>query len=154
MPAIKSQTFLILFFLLIDILLINLAGFLLIFLNRNLIIFFPSLVFFNTVELKYIFFLKNFLISVSKIFIFLEKHTIKERARKLRMEGLKNLKKHLSTKIGQKDLILVENNYNKKSIGKDQHFLKVELNEKINEGSIISCIYTGIQNDTLLAKKI
>ena len=41
-----------------------------------------------------------------------------------------------------------------KSIGKDQHFLKVELNEKINEGSIISCIYTGIQNDTLLAKKI
>ena len=84
----------------------------------------------------------------------IEKHTIKERARKLRMEGLKNLKKHLSTKIGQKDLILVENNYNKKSIGKDQHFLKVELNEKINEGSIISCIYTGIQNDTLLAKKI
>ena len=45
-----------------------------------------------------------------------EKHTIKERARKLRMEGLKNLKKHLSTKIGQKDLILVENNYNKKHL--------------------------------------
>ena len=40
------------------------------------------------------------------------------------------------------------------SKGKDQHFIKVVFDEKLNEGNIVPCIYTGIKNDVLLAKKV
>jgi len=30
--------------------------------------------------------------------------------------------------------------------------LKVKLEEEFKEGNIISCIYTGVENDTLLAR--
>ena len=57
-------------------------------------------------------------------------------------------------KIGKKDLTLIEKTEENISKGKDQHFIKVVFDEKLNEGNIVPCIYTGIKNDVLLAKKI
>ena len=48
--------------------------------------------------------------------------------------------------------ILIESRKENFSLGKDQHFLKVKLEEEYKEGNIISCIYTGVENDTLLAR--
>ena len=83
-----------------------------------------------------------------------DKTTIKNRAKILREKALTNLKKHLTNKIGKKDLILVEKNEDKKSLGKDQNYLIVVINEVVNEGNIIPCIYTGVENNKLLAKRI
>ena len=84
----------------------------------------------------------------------IDKSIIKNRARILREKGLKKFKEHLLKKVGKKDSILIEKNENKKSIGKDKNFFKVIFNENIKEGSIIPCIYIGIKNDMLVAKKI
>ena len=83
-----------------------------------------------------------------------DKATIKIRAKILRQKGFENLYQHLKSKIGKKDLILVERSKDKISVGKDQHFLNVIINQKIKEGNIVPCIYTGIQNNILLAKKV
>ena len=64
------------------------------------------------------------------------------------------IKNHLAKKIGKKDLILIEKVQNENSIGKDQNFFNVIVNEKIKEGNIVACVYTGISNDMLIAKRI
>ena len=84
----------------------------------------------------------------------INKKIIKERAKKLREKGKKNLLKYLTNKIGEKNFILIESSDAQKSIGKDQHFIKVQIDQKIQEGNIIPCVYTGIYNDVLLAKRI
>ena len=84
----------------------------------------------------------------------LDKSIIKNRANKLRQKGIEKLKQKIAKKIGKKDLILIEKNQNEKSLGKDQNFFSVIFNEKIKQGDIIPCIYVGIQNDMLLAKRI
>ena len=84
----------------------------------------------------------------------IDKKIIKERAKQLREKGKKNLMKYLTNKIGDKNFILIESSDTQKSIGKDQHFIKVQIDQKIQEGSIIPCVYTGIYNDVLLAKRI
>ncbi len=84
----------------------------------------------------------------------LDKTIIKSRAKILRDKGMINLKKHLANKIGKKDLILVEKNLDNKSLGKDQNFLNVVVDEVVMEGNIIPCIYTGVENNKLLARKI
>ena len=84
----------------------------------------------------------------------IDKSTIKDRAKILRQKGIEKFKKQLATKVGEKDLILIEKNQNKKSIGKDQNFFNAIINEEITEGDIIPCIYIGIDNDMLMAKRI
>ena len=84
----------------------------------------------------------------------IDKKIIKERAKQLREKGKKNLIKYLTNKIGDKNFILIESSDTQKSIGKDQHFIKVQIDQKIQEGNIIPCVYTGIYNDVLLAKRI
>ena len=84
----------------------------------------------------------------------LDKTIIKSRAKILRDKGMINLKKHLANKIGEKDLILIEKNQDNKSLGKDQNFLNVVVDEVVIEGNIIPCIYTGVENNKLLARKI
>ena len=84
----------------------------------------------------------------------IDKKIIKERAKKLREKGKKNLIKYLTNKIGDKNFILIESSDSQKSIGKDQHFIKVQIDQEIREGNIIPCVYTGIYNDVLLAKRI
>jgi len=82
----------------------------------------------------------------------LEKNIIKDRAKRLRNKGLEKLKENLVTKIGKKELILIENNKNKNSFGKDQNFRKVKIEKDIEEGKIILGTYIGVEGDTLLAK--
>ena len=84
----------------------------------------------------------------------IDKKIIKERAKKLREKGKKNLMKYLTNKIGDKNFILIESSDSQKSIGKDQNFIKVKIDQEIQEGNIIPCVYTGIYNDVLLAKRI
>ena len=83
-----------------------------------------------------------------------EKYVIKDRAKILRQKGMEKLKKYLNKKVGEKDLILIEKNQNEKSIGKDQNFFNVILDEKIREGDIVPCVYVGVNNDVLMAKRI
>ena len=83
-----------------------------------------------------------------------EKSVIKDRAKILRQKGMEKLKKYLNKKVGEKDLILIEKNQNEKSIGKDQNFFNVILDEKIKEGDIVPCVYIGVNNDMLMAKRI
>jgi threonylcarbamoyladenosine tRNA methylthiotransferase MtaB len=83
-----------------------------------------------------------------------DKSIIKDRSNRLRQMGMEKLKKHLTKKIGETDLILIEKVQNENSIGKDQNFFNVIVNEKIKEGDIVACIYTGINNDMLVAKRI
>ena len=83
-----------------------------------------------------------------------EKSVIKDRAKILRQKGMEKLKRHLEKKVGKKDSILIEKVQNENSIGKDQNFFNVIVNEKIKEGDIVACVYTGINNDRLIAKRI
>jgi len=83
-----------------------------------------------------------------------EKSVIKDRAKILRQKGMEKLKRYLNKKIGEKDLILIEKNQNEKSIGKDQNFFNVILDEKIREGDIVPCVYVGVNNDVLMARRI
>ena len=83
-----------------------------------------------------------------------DKSIIKNRANTLRQMGMEKLKQRLSKKVGQKDLILIEKIQNENSIGKDQNFFNVIVNEKIKEGDIVTCVYTGVNNDMLMAKRI
>ena len=83
-----------------------------------------------------------------------DKSIIKDRANTLRQLGMEKLKQRLSKKVGGKDLILIEKIQNEKSIGKDQNFFNVIINEKIKEGDIVTCVYTGVNNDMLMAKRI
>ena len=83
-----------------------------------------------------------------------EKSVIKDRAKILRQKGMEKLKKYLNKKVGAKDLILIEKNQNEKSIGKDQNFFNVILDEKIREGDIVPCVFVGVNNDVLMARRI
>ncbi len=83
-----------------------------------------------------------------------DKSIIKDRANTLRQLGMEKLKQRLSKKVGGKDLILIEKVQNDNSIGKDQNFFNVIINEKIKEGDIVTCVYTGVNNDMLMAKRI
>ena len=83
-----------------------------------------------------------------------DKSVIKDRANVLRQKGIEKFKEHLTKKVGEKDLILIEKNHNQRSIGKDQNFFNVILDEKVREGDIVPCIYVGVNNDMLMAKRI
>ena len=83
-----------------------------------------------------------------------QKSVIKDRANILRQKGMEKLKRYLNKKVGGKDLILIEKNQNEKSIGKDQNFFNVILDEKIREGDIVPCVYVGVNNDVLMARRI
>ena len=82
-----------------------------------------------------------------------DKGIIKSRAKRLRDKGYEKLTEILKNKIGKKESILIENNKDNTSLGKDQHFIKVKVEGEIKEGKIISGVYTGIEGDTLLAKQ-
>jgi len=84
----------------------------------------------------------------------IDRFIIRDRANILRQKGMEKLKLHLAKKVGEEDLILIEKNQNKKSIGKDQNFFNAIFDEKIREGDIIPCVYVGVYNDMLMAKRI
>ena len=81
----------------------------------------------------------------------LPKEIIKKRAKILREKGKEKLLNYLNKQIGLNDLMLVEYIENNISYGKTQHYTKVKVNEPINEGKIVKCKITNIENDVLEA---
>ena len=81
----------------------------------------------------------------------LPKEIIKKRAKILREKGKEKLFNYLNKQIGLNDLMLVEYIEKNISYGKTQHYTKVKINEPINEGKIVKCKITNIDNDVLEA---
>ncbi len=81
----------------------------------------------------------------------LPKEIIKKRAKILREKGKEKLFNYLNKQIGLNDLMLVEYIEKNISYGKTQHYTKVKVNEPINEGKIVKCKITNIDNDVLEA---
>ena len=82
------------------------------------------------------------------------KDIIKKRAKILRDLGTINLKKYLNNQIGSKVRVLIEQVKEKVSIGKSQHFTKIEIPQILNKGSIVNCIITGVYEKTSRATLI
>ena len=83
-----------------------------------------------------------------------DKSIIKKRANILRSKGIEKFKKLMQDRVGEKDLVLIEKNQNEQSIGKDQNFFNVILNEKLKEGNLVPCVYIGVKNNMLLARRL
>ena len=60
----------------------------------------------------------------------------------------------MRNKVGERDLVLIEKSQNKMSLGKDKNFFNVMLNETLKEGNLVPCVYVGVNNDMLLAKRL
>ncbi len=72
---------------------------------------------------------------------------IKNRAKKLRDLGDKNLSKYLKQQIGSNATMLVEQSYSTISFGKSQHFTKIKIDKKLSEGSIVNCKIQSVYNN-------
>ena len=79
---------------------------------------------------------------------------IKKRAKILRDLGTVNLRKYLKNQIGSKVRALIEQVKNTVSIGKSQYFTKIEISQKLKEGSIVDCIITDVHENILKADLI
>ena len=75
------------------------------------------------------------------------KNIIKKRAKILRELGKNNLRKYLKNQIGSNIKVLIEQVKEKISIGKSQHFTKIEIPQILNEGSIVNCIVTEVNEN-------
>ena len=75
------------------------------------------------------------------------KNIIKKRAKILRELGKNNLRKYLKNQIGSNIKVLIEQVKEKVSIGKSQHFTKIEIPQILNEGSIVNCIVTEVNEN-------
>ena len=75
------------------------------------------------------------------------KEIINKRALILRELGNYNLNQYLKKQIGKFSNVLIEKVDNKTSFGKSQHFTKVEIDKKINIGSIIKCKIEKVENN-------
>ena len=82
------------------------------------------------------------------------KEIIKKRARTLREEGEKQMRKYLQKQIGNSAIMLVEQVKENFSYGKSQHFTKIKLSNNFKEGEIVKCIITDFNNDILNAQII
>ena len=74
---------------------------------------------------------------------------IKKRARILREEGEKEMKKYLEKQIGASVIMLVEQVKKNISYGKTQHFNKIKINNPLKEGEIVKCLITEINQNIL-----
>ena len=82
------------------------------------------------------------------------KDIIKKRAKALREEGDKQMKKYLKEQIGNSAFVLVEQVKEDFSYGKSQHFTKIKLPKNLQEGEIVKCMITDFNNDILNAQII
>ena len=79
---------------------------------------------------------------------------IKKRAKILREAGNKRMQKYLQKQIGNYATMLVEQSKENTSFGKSQHFTKIKINKVINEGRLVNCLITDVNDDILNAKLI
>ena len=82
------------------------------------------------------------------------KSVIKKRAKTLRDLGTTNMKKYLNKQIGSVSRVLIEQVKDNVSIGKSQHFTKVKIPQKLNQGSIVDCFITSAHENFLQATLI
>ncbi len=82
------------------------------------------------------------------------KDVIKKRAKTLRNLGANNMKKYLNKQIGSVTRVLIEQVKDNVSIGKSQHFTKVEIPQILNKGSIVDCLITNTDENFLQATLI
>ena len=75
------------------------------------------------------------------------KNIIKKRAEILRECGNNNLIKFLESQIGLKTKVLIEQVRENKSLGKSQHFTKIEIPEKLEKGSIVDCTIKNVSGN-------
>ena len=76
---------------------------------------------------------------------------IKNRAKKLRSIGEQNLSKYLEEQIGKNTSMLVEQSSLTRSIGKSQHFTKIQIMKKLPVGSIVNCKVIDVHENILQA---
>ena len=84
----------------------------------------------------------------------LPKDVIKKRAKILRNLGTTNMKTYLKKQIGSKARVLIEQVKDNISLGKSQHFTKVQISQILNKGSIVDCIITSVHENFLKATLI
>ena len=65
-----------------------------------------------------------------------------------------NLRKYLKNQIGSNIKVLIEQVKEKVSIGKSQHFTKIEIPHILNEGSIVNCTVTEVNENISKANLI
>ena len=75
------------------------------------------------------------------------KNIIKKRAKILRELGNTNLRKYLKNQTGSRVRVLIEQAKDTISIGKSQHFTKIEIPQVLKEGSIVNCIITDVHEN-------
>ena len=81
----------------------------------------------------------------------LPKDVIKNRAKKLRDIGKQNLSLYLEQQIGNNTTMLVEQSNLTMSMGKSQHFTKMQIKQKLPVGSIVNCKIQGVYENILQA---
>ena len=84
----------------------------------------------------------------------ISKDIIRLRAKTLREEGDKQMRRYLQKQIGNSTIMLVEQVKENYSYGKSQHFTKIKLSSNIKEGEIVKCVITDYHNDILNAQII
>ncbi len=82
------------------------------------------------------------------------KKIIAERAAQLRKLGNKNLDAYLSGQIGTVKKVLIEQNKNSFSVGKCQHFTKIQIANSIKEGEIVDCLIYKVDKNISYASLI
>jgi threonylcarbamoyladenosine tRNA methylthiotransferase MtaB len=81
----------------------------------------------------------------------LPNHVIKNRAKKLRDIGEQNLSKYLEKQIGKNTTMLVEQSNLTMSVGKSQHFTKMQIRQKLPVGSVVHCKIQSVHENILQA---
>lgn len=82
------------------------------------------------------------------------KEIIKKRARILREEGERQMKKYLKEQVGNSAIMLIEQSKENFSYGKSQHFTKIKILGSYEEGKIIKCMITDYNKNILSAQII
>ena len=90
-------------------------------------------------------------LSRSPIGKFLTKEKNAGRVKQIAQEDYKGVKKYLKKQIVSKVRVLIEQVKNTISIGKSQYFTKIEIAQKLKEGSIVDCIITDVHENILKA---
>ena len=78
-------------------------------------------------------------------------NVIKQRAKKLRSIGEKNISNYLQTVVGEKKVTLIEKSFENYSIGKTQEYIPIKIDKKLDEGMLINVKIKNVKDKILYA---
>ena len=78
-------------------------------------------------------------------------NVIKQRAKKLRSIGEKNISNYLQTLVGEKKVTLIEKSFENYSIGKTQEYIPIKIDKKLDEGMLINVKIKNVKDKILYA---